>query len=202
MAKLTDKQELFAREYLKDLNATQAAIRAGYSEKTANEQASRLLANVNVQTFVAELKATRVEQTGIDAAYVLRRLVEIDQMDAADILDDEGGLLPISAWPKVWRTSLSGLDLNRLRMAGKNDEEDIETTIQKIKWPDKVKNLELLGKHVDVQAFKEQVSNEHTGKNGGPIEYTDITEEELEERLKEFGHGRHRSQLDEKQADS
>ncbi|WP_198585325.1 terminase small subunit, partial [Escherichia coli] len=41
MAKLTDKQELFAREYLKDLNGTQAAIRAGYSEKTANEQASR-----------------------------------------------------------------------------------------------------------------------------------------------------------------
>ncbi|HAL7886072.1 TPA: terminase small subunit, partial [Escherichia coli] len=74
MKQLTPKQELFCREYLKDLNGTQAAIRAGYSEKTANEQASRLLANVNVQKFVAELKSARVEQTGIDAAYVLRRL--------------------------------------------------------------------------------------------------------------------------------
>ncbi|MDV0393230.1 terminase small subunit [Enterobacter roggenkampii] len=201
MAKLTDKQELFAREYLKDLNATQAAIRAGYSEKTANEQASRLLANVNVQNFVAELKASRIEQTGIDAAYVLRRLVEIDQMDAADILDDEGGLLPISAWPKVWRTSLSGLDLNRLRMAGKNDEEDIETTIQKIKWPDKVKNLELLGKHVDVQAFKEQTATEITGANGGPVRYADMSEELLEEKLKELGNGRRSNQLESKRTD-
>ncbi|HIC9159799.1 TPA: terminase small subunit [Salmonella enterica subsp. enterica serovar Nagoya] len=195
MAKLTDKQELFAREYLKDLNATQAAIRAGYSEKTANEQASRLLANVNVQTFVAELKATRVEQIGIDAAYVLKRLVEIDQMDVLDILLANGELKPIKDWPKTWRTTLSGMDVTEI--AG-----DTPSLLKKIKWPDKVKNLELLGKHVDVQAFKEQVSNEHTGKNGGPIEYTDITEEELEERLKEFGHGRHRSQLDEKQADS
>ncbi|EOY8661306.1 terminase small subunit, partial [Escherichia coli] len=111
MAKLTDKQELFAREYLKDLNGTQAAIRAGYSEKTANEQASRLLANVNVQKFVAELKSARVEQMGIDAAYVLRRLVEIDQMDVLDILLQNGELKPIKDWPKVWRTTLSGMDV-------------------------------------------------------------------------------------------
>ncbi|MGQ6231068.1 terminase small subunit [Serratia sp. IR-2025] len=202
MAKLTDKQELFAREFIKDLNASQAAIRAGYSEKSSRNQGARMMANDDILNRIAELKAERNEEVGINAAYVLRRLVEIDQMDAADILDDEGGLLPISAWPKVWRTSLSGLDLNRLRMAGKNDEEDIETTIQKIKWPDKVKNLELLGRHVDVQAFKEQVSNEHTGKNGGPIEFKDLSEEELGERLKELGHGRHRSQLAEKQADS
>ncbi|MGS6190928.1 terminase small subunit [Enterobacter asburiae] len=201
MAKLTDKQELFAREYLKDLNATQAAIRAGYSEKTAKEVGYENLTKPHVLELVAELKAQRVEQTGIDAAYVLRRLVEIDQMDAADILDDEGGLLPISAWPKVWRTSLSGLDLNRLRMAGKNDEEDIETTIQKIKWPDKVKNLELLGKHVNVQAFREQTATEITGANGGPVRYADMSEELLEEKLKELGNGRRSNQLESKRSD-
>ncbi|WP_370557351.1 terminase small subunit [Edwardsiella tarda] len=195
MAKLTDKQELFAREYLKDLNATQAAIRAGYSVKTANEQAARLLANVSVQTFVAELKATRVEQTGIDAAYVLKRLVEIDQMDVADILLANGEVKPIHEWPKVWRTTLSGIDVTE--MAG-----DSAGLLKKIKWPDKVKNLELLGKHVTVQAFREQTSTELTGANGGPIQYSDITDEELEERLKELGHGRYRSQLAEKQADS
>lgn len=80
MAKLTDKQELFAHEYLKDLNATQAAIRAGYSEKTAQEQSSRLLSNVMVQDRLAELKEERNKEIGIDAAYVLCRLVEIDQM--------------------------------------------------------------------------------------------------------------------------
>lgn len=139
MAKLTDKQELFAREYLKDLNGTQAAIRAGYSEKTANEQASRLLANVNVQKFVAELKSARVEQTGIDAAYVLRRLVEIDQMDVLDILLQNGELKPIKDWPKVWRTTLSGMDVVEMVSA------DSAALLKKIKWPDKVKTLSCLG---------------------------------------------------------
>lgn len=179
MAKLTDKQELFAREYLKDLNATQAAIRAGYSEKTANEQASRLLANVNVQTFVAELKATRVEQTGIDAAYVLRRLVEIDQMDVLDILLSNGELKPIKDWPKTWRTTLSGMDVTEI--AG-----DAPSLLKKIKWPDKVKNLELLGKHVDVQAFKDSIKTEITGANGGPIVTADMSPEEAAEKYKDL----------------
>ncbi|EPH0496660.1 terminase small subunit [Enterobacter asburiae] len=196
MAKLTDKQELFAREYLKDLNATQAAIRAGYSEKTAKEVGYENLTKPHVLELVAELKAQRVEQTGIDAAYVLRRLTEIDQMDVLDILLANGELKPIKDWPKVWRTTLSGMDVVEMASA------DSAALLKKIKWPDKVKNLELLGKHVNVQAFKEQVSSELTGKNGGPIQYTDITEEELDERLKELGHGRHRSQLAEKQADS
>lgn len=195
MAKLTDKQELFAREYLKDLNATQAAIRAGYSEKTAKAQGARLLTNVNLQNFISGLMSQRNEMVSIDSAYVLRRLVEIDQMDVLDILLSSGELKPIKDWPKTWRTTLSGMDVTEI--AG-----DTPSLLKKIKWPDKVKNLELLGKHVDVQAFKDQVANEHTGKNGGPIEYADITEEELEDRLKELGHGRHRSHLAEKQADS
>ncbi|HBA6625405.1 terminase small subunit [Escherichia coli] len=195
MAKLTDKQELFAREYLKDLNGTQAAIRAGYSEKTANEQASRLLANVNVQKFVAELKSARVEQTGIDAAYVLRRLVEIDQMDVLDIILQNGELKPIKDWPKVWRTTLSGMDVVEMVSA------DSAALLKKIKWPDKVKNLELLGKHVSVQAFKEQTSTEITGADGGPVRYADMSEELLEEKLKELGNGRRSNQLESKRSD-
>ncbi|MDI9276180.1 terminase small subunit [Pantoea sp. EABMAA-21] len=165
MAKLTDKQELFAREYLKDLNATQAAIRAGYSEKTAQEQSSRLLSNVMVQDRITALKSERNEEVGIDAAYVLRRLVEIDQMDVLDILKDDGSLKQIWEWPKVWRTTLSGLDISEIKWGGKDDE-DMETILKKIKWPDKVKNLELLGKHVTVQAFKENVKTEHGGTIG------------------------------------
>ncbi|EFB9895146.1 terminase small subunit [Escherichia coli] len=195
MAKLTDKQELFAREYLKDLNGTQAAIRAGYSEKTANEQASRLLANVNVQKFVAELKSARVEQTGIDAAYVLRRLVEIDQMDVLDILLQNGELKPIKDWPKVWRTTLSGMDVVEMVSA------DSAALLKKIKWPDKVKNLELLGRHVSVQAFKDNVKNEMTGADGGPVRYADMSEELLEEKLKELGNGRRSNQLESKRSD-
>ena len=146
---LTDKQEMFCREYLIDLNATQAAIRAGYSEKTARALGSENLTKPDIQNRIAELKAVRNEEVSINAAYVLRRLVEIDQMDVLDILLANGELKPIKDWPKTWRTTLTGMDVTE--MAG-----DAAGLLKKIKWPDKVKNLELLGKHVDVQAFKDK----------------------------------------------
>ncbi|ECD9611579.1 terminase small subunit [Salmonella enterica subsp. salamae] len=157
---LTDKQEMFCREYLIDLNATQAAIRAGYSVKTANRIAAQLLSKLDIQNRIVELKTKRNEDVGIDADYVLRRLVEIDQMDVLDILNDDGTLKPISQWPKSWRTTLHGLDISTTIQ--NFNEETTETILKKIKWPDKVKNLELLGKHVKVQAFKEQVEQKVT----------------------------------------
>ncbi|WP_337232179.1 terminase small subunit [Citrobacter portucalensis] len=157
---LTDKQDAFCREYLVDLNATQAAIRAGYSEGTAAAQASRLLINVNIQSRLSDLKSQRNERVGVDAAYVLMRLIEIDQMDVLDILKDDGGLKPVTEWPKSWRTTLNGLDVSTT--ITNFDETTTENILKKIKWPDKVKNLELLGKHIDVQAFKEKV--EHSGE--------------------------------------
>lgn len=152
---LTDKQEAFCREYLIDLNATQAAIRAGYSEKTANEQGSQNLAKLSIQTRIQELMNDRSERLEINADYVLNRLVEIDQMDVLDILRDDGKLKPVSEWPKTWRTTLSGFDISTT--IRDYDESTEETILKKIKWPNKVKNLELLGKHVKVQAFKEQI---------------------------------------------
>jgi len=171
MAKLTDKQELFAREYLKDLNATQAAIRAGYSEKTAKEAGYENLTKPHVLELVAELKAQRVEQTGIDAAYVLRRLVEIDQMDVLDIMTDDMSIKPVSEWPASWRRYLSGFDLADM-FEGRGEDREMVGILKKIKWPDKVKNLELLGKHVTVQAFKDNVKNEQVGPNGLPLAAT------------------------------
>ncbi|MBY8106391.1 terminase small subunit [Vibrio fluvialis] len=156
MGKLNDKREMFCREYLIDLNGTQAAIRAGYSAKTANAAAGRLLSNVSIQARISELKQERVEEVKIDANYVLNRLVEIDQMDALDIINDDGSLKPISMWPKVWRTYLSGFDLTELWEGQGEDRQQIGL-LKKVKWPDKVKNLELLGKHIEVQAFKEKM---------------------------------------------
>lgn len=155
---LTAMQEAYAQEYTKcPENQTQAAINAGFSHKTAHVKASVMMRDERIQKRIAELMEERNKRLRVSADYVLLRLVEIDQMDVIDILDDEGGLKPISQWPKVWRTSISAVDINRIRMAMKDDEEDIESTLQKIKWPDKVKNLELIGKHVDVNAFKERM---------------------------------------------
>lgn len=157
-SKLNDRQELFCLEYIKDLNATQAAIRAGYSDKTAQPIASRLLSNVMVQNRITELQDNRNNELKVDASYVLRRLLEIDQMDVKDILNDDGTIKPIVEWPKVWRTSLSGVDVMEL---ASGDEASI---LKKIKWPDKVKNLELLGKHIDISAFSDRI--DHTSSDG------------------------------------
>lgn len=90
MSKLTDKRELFCQEYLVDLNGTQAAIRAGYSERTANEQAARLLANVSVQQRVAELKASRNERVQTDYDWVLAEAKKSYELNATVLRDDDG----------------------------------------------------------------------------------------------------------------
>ncbi|SPP31673.1 hypothetical protein ARAF_0815 [Arsenophonus endosymbiont of Aleurodicus floccissimus] len=98
-------------------------------------------------------------------------------MDVLDILNESGDLKPIKDWPKIWRTTLSGLDIAAIQVKGK------EALLKKIKWPYKIKNLNLLGKHIAVQAFREQISNEHTGKAGNPIGHIthDMTPEQVAE---------------------
>lgn len=153
---LTAMQEAYAQEYTKcPENQTQAAINAGFSPNTAAVKASAMMRDERIQKRIAELMEERNKRLRVSADYVLLRLVEIDQMDVLDILSDDGTLKPIREWPKIWRTTLSGFDLSSTIM--NMDETSIETILKKIKWPDKVKNLELIGKHVDVNAFKERL---------------------------------------------
>jgi len=162
MANLTPKQQRFVEEYLIDLNATQAAIRAGYSEKTAKSIGQENLTKPDIQKAIEEAQNKRTEQTQIDAAYVLRRLVEIDQMDVLDIMDDKYCLKPIGEWPKIWRQYISNIE-NMEEFEGFGEDRTQISWLKKIKWPDKTKNLELLGKHVSVSAFKENIKHEHSG---------------------------------------
>lgn len=77
MTKLTAKQERFCREYIIDLNATQAAIRAGYSKKTANRIASENLSKLDIQKKIQELQQERAERTEITQDKVLKELAGI-----------------------------------------------------------------------------------------------------------------------------
>lgn len=86
MAKLNDKQKQFCKEYLVDLNATQAAVRAGYSEKTAYSQGQRLLKKVETQGYIQELMQKRAEKTEITADKVLQRWWDIATADPNDII--------------------------------------------------------------------------------------------------------------------
>lgn len=84
---LTKKQKVFVEEYLIDLNATQAAIRAGYSPDTAQEQSSRLLSNVMVKAAVDKAMAERSRRTGVNADRVLLELAKIGFANITDVVD-------------------------------------------------------------------------------------------------------------------
>lgn len=155
---MTPKQQRFVEEYLIDLNATQAAIRAGYSAATAMEQGYQLLQNSSVAEAITALKAKRSEKTGIDAAWLLTRLAKEADADLNDIYDEEGGLKPIADWPVIWRQGLVG---GIKTIEERDDDGKVTGIIREVKLSDRVKRLELIGKHVDVQAFKDRV--EHSG---------------------------------------
>jgi phage terminase small subunit len=152
--KLTAKQQAFVEQYLVSLNASDAALRAGYSKKTAPYIGAENLKKPLIKAAITEAKQNRSERVQVDADYVLKRLFEIDQLDVADILDVDHSLKSVREWPKAWRLSISAIDIKQLEGPGPG----IEAILKKIKWPDKLRNLELIGKHVDVKAFEEQIN--------------------------------------------
>jgi len=175
---LTAKQRRFVVEYLVDLNATQAAIRAGYAKKGAKDQAYQLMQNPTIQAAIKAAMEERSERIRIDADYVLQRLVEIDQLDVIDILEDDLSLKPLKQWPKAWRRYLVGFDLAEM-FEGQGKDRSMIGVLKKIKWPDKTRNLELLGKHVNVNAFRDQVGIGDPA--GGPIQHVarNLSDDEL-----------------------
>lgn len=141
---LTPKQKRFVAEYLLDLNATAAAKRAGYSEKTACEQAARLLANVKVQTAVQEAEQARQERTEITQDMVLHEMSKLAFFDIRKMFDKNGKPLDISALDADTAAALVGLDVQDVT----DNDGNYIGFVKKYKMADKIRALELLGKHL------------------------------------------------------
>ena len=157
------------------MNATRAAKAAGYSEKTAKVIGAENLTKPDVQGFLKEIMEGRSNAVKIDAEYVLRRLKQIDELDIIDIFtDDMSEFRPLKEWPKEWRTSISGIDLQTIISGG---DEPIEKLVKKIKWPDKVKNLEMIGKHVNVKAWDKEIEQSTVVQSIMPVPQADSAEE-------------------------
>lgn len=139
---LTPRQEAFVAEYLLDLNATQAAIRAGYSAKTAGEQAARLLANARISDAIAAAKAKRAERVEVTADYVLRNLTEVVErcLQRAPVFVKVGGEV-------VQETDDEGRHVWKFDAKGANGA------------------LNLLGQHLGLYTKK----LEHSGPDGAPV---------------------------------
>lgn len=111
--KLTLKQEQFCQEFSKDWNGTQAAIRAGYSQKTANEQAARLLAKVSIQERVAQLQVEARKQTEITRGEVLGVLASILRSDVPDYFEENGKLKDFSNLTPVQRKAIESVKISK-----------------------------------------------------------------------------------------
>lgn len=190
MAKLTAKQQRFCDEYLIDLNATQAAIRAGYSPKTANEQGARLLVNVSIQKKIFELQKEREKRTEITQDSVLHelaliafakasdyaRVVEKDAMVEVDgnmvpVLDEDGNQVKYRTVEPILTDELTE-DQKKAIAVIKKGRDGFE-----IKPYSKIQALELLGKHLGMFTEKVEV------KNTTPNAFEGLTTEELKKLI-------------------
>lgn len=143
---LTPKQERFVAEYLIDLNATQAATRAGYSAKTANEQGARLLTNVSVRSAIEAAKAKRQEKTEITAARVVQEIARLAFFDPRKLLTCDGEPVPIQELDDDTAAAIAGLET----ATEKDRSGEGSTYIRKYKIADKNSALEKLAKHLGI----------------------------------------------------
>ncbi|MBS5885172.1 terminase small subunit [Clostridium sp.] len=148
MAKLTAKQERFVEEYLIDLNATQAAIRAGYSPNTAKDIGCENLAKPNIRACIDKEMAERSKRTGINQDRVIRELARLAFVNANDVIDIEEATLKSGAT----EDDTAAIASVKVKTIPTKEGEGVE---REIKLTDKLKALELLGKHLGM--FKEKI---------------------------------------------
>ena len=170
--KLKDKQKRFAEEYIVDLNATQAAIRAGYSEKTAYSIGHENLNKPDIESYIQELMQARSDRTEITADRVLKELAKIGFGNVKNLYDDSGKLKKVNE-----------LDEDVTATIQEITEESIGETItrRKYKTADKKSSLELLGKHLKLFTEKFELGNIDPNK---PLKW-DITYHKADVETKE-----------------
>ncbi|MBB1161476.1 terminase small subunit [Aquariibacter albus] len=170
---LTPKQQAFVAEYLVDLNAAAAARRAGYSERVANRIGAENLSKPVIAAAIQEALEARQQRTQIDADWVLKRLAAMADADLADLYGPDGALKPVAEWPEVWRRGLvAGVETEEIR------EEGVSVgVIRKVKLADRMKSMELIGRHVTVGAWRDSLAL--TGKGGGPVQTVNMTPDEF-----------------------
>ena len=152
--KLTTKQRRFVSEYLKNPNATQAAIRAGYSRRTAKQMGTENLAKPAIRVPLD----AQIRKFDIEAEDVLRGISRLANSDLRKFYDQEGNLRPIHTLPDDVAAAIAGIEIVTKTIPG-SDPVEVEHVV-KIKLWDKTRALEMAGKYKKL--FTEKV--EHSGK--------------------------------------
>lgn len=156
---LTAKQLSFCQEYLVDLNATQAAIRSGYSKKTAEVIGHENLRKPKLQEYIQKKRADRANRLEVSADKTILELARMAYLDPRKFFNADGTLKPVIDLDDDTARSLAGMETSF--KYSKNSDGDIEReTIKKIKIADKLSALKELGKHQGI--FK--ADNEQRGE--------------------------------------
>lgn len=157
MVALTKKQKLFCDEYLIDLNATQAAIRAGYSPDSARQSGSDNMNNPYIRAYIDKAMAERSKRTGINADRILTELAKIALLNPANVVNLDEATVRDDALPE----DLAAVASIKVKRFPTKDGEGIE---REIKFYDKSKALELAGKHLGMFRDKIDLTVEHSEK--------------------------------------
>ncbi len=180
---LTEKQNIFADEYLVDLNATRA-YKAAYprikSDDTAAAAGARLLRNVKVAEYIQKRMDDRAKRTEITQDKVLRELAKLGFFDIRKLFDENGKPLDIVSLDNETAACIAGLDVMDI-YDGSGDDKEFTGYIKKYKVADKLKALELLGKHLGM--FKDKV--ELSGQVDSNNPYAGLTTEELKKLIRD-----------------
>lgn len=174
--RLTEKQKVFCQEYLVDLNATRAAARAGY--RTPRRQGSNLIGLPNVQIEVRRLMDERARRTGITADQVLQELVMIARVNPADAFSEDGRILPPREMPEEIQRAIATLEVREIY--DRRGPNRVATgQAKRLRFWDKIRALELLGKHLGLFSEKLEV----TGRDQGPVVVQQMMSAEQSEEL-------------------
>ena len=140
---LTNKQQRFVEEYMVDLNATQAAIRAGYSYDTAKEIGCENLTKPNIQEAIQKRKQELSEQTGITAERVLKEYAKIAFSDVRELYTPDNNLYDIRQLDDDTAGAVMAVEVDVISVQGNPIGET-----KKVKLYNKLTALEALGKHI------------------------------------------------------
>jgi phage terminase small subunit len=144
--RLTARQERFVHEYPKDCNGTQAAIRAGYAEKGADVQATRLLDDRRILRQLREVQGRVLRRVDVTSERVVREYAAIGFFDPAELFDDAGRLLPVGEMPLAARHAISGIEVEE-RCDGEGRPTGV---LRKIRFAPKAPALNALALHLGI----------------------------------------------------
>lgn len=165
---INKKQAQFVKEYLIDLNATQAAIRAGYSAKTADRIGPELLGKTCVAEAIRLEMEARSKRTEISQDRVLQEYAKLAFLDPRKFYDEQGNLIPVHQLPEDVAAALAGMDVATERVGRDEDGKPELATVRKIKLADKKGALDSVARHLGM--FTDKVRNEVSGPDGSPLQ--------------------------------